>query len=90
MLHNVIKFLGICVTVVGLIVGVFAGAGNSIVSMLIIFAGAITFGLLIIGFGELLHSVHRIEMKIAGERPQVLNPLSGNSSSYSDKGDNSQ
>ncbi len=90
MLHNVMKFFGACVVVVGFIIGVFVGANGSITRMLIIYAAAIILGLLFVGFGELLHSVYRIEMKIAGERPQVINPLTGSSSSDSDKGDHSQ
>ncbi|MRN52557.1 hypothetical protein [Paenibacillus monticola] len=72
MINDILKYFGSCVIALGLIFCIPIGMdGGTIFSVLSLAIGALSIGLFFIGFGALLQSTHRIEMKIAGSKPHV-------------------
>ncbi|AIQ18606.1 hypothetical protein H70357_19290 [Paenibacillus sp. FSL H7-0357] len=79
-----LKYLGGGVIVLGLIASIPVAMNMGTLSAgIYLFIWSCLIGVFFIGFGELLYSVQRIELKIAGERPHY-DPLTGQ---YVDKAD---
>lgn len=70
-----LKYFGGSIIFFGILLAVLIGSGSIFASFKIV-VWAIIVGVFFIGFGELLQSMHRIELKIAGERPHY-DPLTG-------------
>ncbi|ULO05476.1 hypothetical protein H1230_20630 [Paenibacillus sp. 19GGS1-52] len=70
-----LKYFGSGIIVLGILLAVPIGSGSILASFKVV-VWAIIVGVFFIGFGELLQSMHRIELKIAGERPHY-DPLTG-------------
>lgn len=73
MLYDVFKYFGGATIALGVVAGFLAFSSDIpfLTSFLIIF-GSVSFGLLFIGFGAMLHSLHRIELKVAGQEPPFV------------------
>lgn len=72
-----LKYFGVAIIVLGVFacipVGFHLGGVLGVVIFLVVSCIA---GMFFIGFGELVYSLQRIELEIAGERPQY-DPLTG-------------
>lgn len=78
MLHDIFKYFGSIIIALGVISGIAVGANDyPILTSVIIVLGSIALGLFFIGFGAMLQSLYRIELKIAGERPSPVDRTTG-------------
>lgn len=73
MLSDVFKYFGGTIIFLGVVAGFTTFASDvPFLTSVIILIGTASFGLLFIGFGAMLHSLHRIELKVAGQEPPFV------------------
>lgn len=72
-----LKYFGVAIIVLGVFACIPVGFHlGGVLGVVIFLAVSCIAGMFFIGFGELVYSLQRIELEIAGERPQY-DPLTG-------------